>query len=735
MRPTVTGRAAPPTIKLVVLSGPDAGLERAFELSRVTLGRGSSNDLELNDGFVSNFHAELVYQQGQVIYRDLKSRHGSLVCVDNVSYHLHNKDKATAIPISSNTELQIGCTLIQVVLSAPAQEALAARLAMAESATPTSPVTPLTAAPHAPEAAGALPAPPGVEAHDEGEFFEQLRRSRRPTPIPRETMITSSARPVQTMTRQFETTDKRLGVLFRLASQLNGLNQLEDILDKIVEAAFDAFHAANFFSMTLTDEETGQLGQTVLVRHRRPLDEHDDAPVVSQSILKRVVETRESVLFVKDSMGMDLTQSIIDAQITACLCAPLVGQRSLLGVMEVDTRGQGSLFSKKDLDLFSILASLAAFALERARLSNSIVEMFESFVHASVNAIEGRDPTTAGHSERVALYTMALAEEVNTVEAGVLASIHLNPDEMTELRYAALLHDFGKIAVREDVLQKGKRLPELHLELIAQRFETIKALAWREHVQEPLERAILHGPEHAHELGGHAHHDHAHHDHAHHDHARHGLAAGGSLGSGARSALAIEQLEARYEAFCQALDAELAWMGELASVGFVHDEALERLKRLAARQYRDRHGHVLPYLTPYELENLSIRRGTLNEEEWENMRSHAAFSRDYLARIPWSPELRQVPCIAGDHHEKLDGTGYPRGLLAPQIVPQVRMLTIADIFDALTASDRPYRKAAPIERALSILEDEVRTQKLDGDLVDLFARRVVDKIKVHIPKH
>lgn len=662
----MTGTVTPPTIKMSVLSGPDAGLELTFCQSRITVGRGASNDFELKDGFVSNFHAELVHQQGQVVYRDLKSRHGSLVCVDNVSYHLHNKDKATAIPITTNTELQIGCTLVLLQLEQPATELAGEVSSLGEE----------------------------ISTSQE-DFFDQLRQSPRPTPVPRETMITSAIRPAQTMTRQFETTDKRLGVLFRLAGQLNGLNRLEDILDQIVEAAFDAFAAANFFSMTLIDDQSGELGETVLARHRQGSDDGDDEPVVSQSILKRVVETRESVLFVKDSLGVDLTQSIIDAQITACLCAPLVGQRSLLGVMEVDTRGQGSLFSKKDLDLFSILASLAAFALERARLSQSIVEMFESFVHASVNAIEGRDPTTAGHSERVALYTLALAEEVNTIEAGELASIHLNTDELTELRYAALLHDFGKIAVREDVLQKGKRLPELHLELIAQRFETIKALSYRELIQEPL----IHG--------------------------------GGELLSLAQ----IRALDLRYKTLCEELDRDLAWLQDLAGVGFVTDEALERLMQLGARVYKDVHGHQMPYLTPFELENLGIRRGTLNEDDWENMRSHAAFSRDYLARIPWSPELKRVPCIAGDHHEKLDGSGYPRGLGAGEIVPQVRMLTIADIFDALTASDRPYRKAAPISRALSILDDEVRTGKLDGRLVEVFNARVVDKIKVHIPKH
>lgn len=642
------------TIQLNVISGPDTGLQKTFKKDVIKIGRGANNDFVLNDGFVSNFHAELTHLPNKIIYRDLKSRHGSLVCVDSVSYHLHNKTEETSIVVNSDTELQIGCTLVKLVVLDDQPE----------------------------------------EASQEDAMLEEMLRAPR-TSRARETMITSAIQPSQNITRQFEASDRRLAVLFRLAERLNGLNQLEDILDEISEAVFDAFPAANFFSMTAVDTDISeQLGETFMVRLRHPNDS-DEQPVLSQSILKQVVETRESVLFVKDSLGPDLTQSIIDAQITACLCAPLIGQRSLLGVMEVDTRGLGSLFSKKDLDLFSILASLAAFALERASLTQNIVEMFESFVHASVNAIEGRDPTTAGHSERVALYTVAIAEEVNGIEAGHFKDMSFDPNEMTELRYAALLHDFGKIAVRENVLMKAKRLPELHLELIAQRFDTIKAMAYQHIVQKPLQSAVTQKLT-AHVLG---------------------------------------DLENQYKAFCQDIDDQYNWLYEVASKGWLPDEDIERVQKIAKRQYQDFHGHTKPYLTPYEVENMCIRRGTLNAEEWENMRSHAAFSRDYLERIPWSAELKNIPCIAGDHHEKLDGSGYPRGLGAEDIRPQVRMLTIADIFDALTASDRAYRKAAPIERALKILNEEADQGKLDRRLVDLFCDRVVHKIQNHIPKH
>lgn len=654
-------------VSLTVLSGPDLGLQRTFNKERITIGRGGTNDFLLSDGFVSNFHGEVFTAEGDVVYRDLQSRHGSLVNIDNVSFHLHDKQEASTLKLNHGAEIQLGCTLIRVEIQ------------RAE-------LTPLPAAP---------------------------ARKRRQT---RETLITASHQSVPVLTRNLEGADERLGVIFRLAGLLNGLDRLSEILDRIVDATFDAFPAANFFALTLLDGDTPiEESDPFFTRKRRAASAFtkaeneegsgvtalsepttsEEKPIISKSILKRVVETQESVLFVKDSLGADISQSIIDAKITACLCAPLVGQRRLLGVMEVDTRGLGSLFTKKDLELFNMVASLAAFALERAQLAENIVSMFESFVHASVNAIEARDPTTAGHSERVAIYTLELAEAANNIETGFASELHFSEDELTELRYAALLHDFGKIAVREDVLQKARRLPELHLDLIAQRFETIKALAYREHVEQTLIESI---------------------------------SAGLAL-----SMHQYDELKARHAEFCASLDEQLEWLVDSSSVGWMSDEAVARVRQIGAMRYTDLHGGKHRFLTDFEIENFTIRRGTLNAEEWDNMRSHAAFSQDYLERIPWSPELANVPCIAGAHHEKIDGSGYPMGIRDEQLVPQVRMLTIADIFDALTASDRPYRKAASVERACSILREEAAMGKLDAQLVALFEDLVIPKILHVIP--
>ncbi|MGM0557449.1 MAG: HD domain-containing phosphohydrolase [Myxococcota bacterium] len=663
------------SLRLSVVEGPDAGLERTFEPGDdVTIGRDTRNTFVLNDGFVSGRHGEVDFSEGGLVYRDLRSRHGSQVLVEDVSMNLQGENAPNMAQIQDGAEIQVGCTVIEVELISagePSEEASGSDTLRMESQWEEQ-----------------------VEESD-GRHSVISRAIESNGRQSRETMVTTALRGVDSISNKLDSSDKRFKTLFRLAGELNGLTSLEEVMNRIVDAVFEAFPAANFFAVTLVSDpdEVGDVQPFMTrVRGELPGEQDQEEPILSTSIVRRVLEDRESVLFLKDSFGAEVSQSIIDAQITACLCAPLIGQRSLLGAMQVDTRGRGSLFSKDDLDLFSIFASNAAFALERAKLSDNIVEMFDSFVSASVNAIEARDPTTAGHSERVATYTLELADVVNGINAGGVKDIYFDPDDMRELRYAALLHDFGKIAVRERVLQKGKRLPELHLELIEQRFETIKSLQYQRMIRKHFGNAS---------------------DGVHLD--------------------VFDDIEKQYDSMCDQLDLTLEFLMEVASAPGLTDEQVARVKKLGEQFFVDARGEKRPYLSAEEVENMTIRRGTLNDEEWKNMRSHARRSEEYLERIPWSDELADIPCIAGAHHEKLDGSGYPDGLSADEIVPQVRMLTISDIFDALTASDRPYRKAATPDRAVSILREEAATKKLDSELVEVFSDKVVPSILKIIP--
>ena len=370
-----------------MVSGPDTGLTLSFTKSRVTIGRDSTNDFVLTDGFVSNRHGEFkIDGRISATYRDLRSRHGSLVVVSNVSTHLQDSQTERSVDIANGCEIQLGSSVIEVSL-------------------------------------------PGmkIDRTTQTEITDHISKSLKREEIGfsknhREQFITTAHEPVTALSNRFESNDRRLQILFELAGQLNGISSLDDVLAKIVAATFDAFPAANFFALTMGESpEEVEQNRPFMTHVRDESKLQADEPILSRSILRDVAESCESILWVRDSLGLEVSQSILDANITSCLAAPLVGQKNnLLGVMQVDTRGRGSLFSKQDLELFNVLASNVAFSVERARLADSIVDMFESFVEASVTAIEARDPTTAGHSQRVAAYTLGLAECANLQTSGQL---------------------------------------------------------------------------------------------------------------------------------------------------------------------------------------------------------------------------------------------------------------------------------------------------------------------------
>ncbi len=647
-------------VKLTVVSGPDAGLCLSFQQSNVQVGRAPDNDFVLSDGFVSGRHGQFRQNaEGDVIYQDLESRHGSLVVIDNVSHRLHDDGRRHSDPIEGECELQVGCSLIQVEITRPADTDSKIELSDSE------------------------PKLQSTQLGRVGEVNESQDK-----------VITQSLEPVQSLNRRIENDNERLAILFRLAGELNGRTGLDDILDLVGEATFDAFPNANFFAITLVSEP-GEVAEAdpfyTHIRSNFPGD--SDEPIISTSILEHVVERQESVLFLKDGTEAEVSESILQAEITSCLCAPLVGQESLLGVMEVDTRGEGGggVFSRRDLDLFSVLASNVAFAIERANLSSNIVEMFESFVAASVNAIEARDPSTAGHSERVTEYTLEFAKVVNELDCDGFEAFELDGDELKELRYAALLHDFGKIAVDEAILQKANRLTEERLDVVQQRLETIKSRDYQRRVQEQLDD------------------------------------------EGTLDGDILADLEREHRDFCEEIDEAASKITSLAQAPSVSEDDIEWVREFAERTYLDTSGEPRPFLQEDEVESLTIRYGTLNEREWKEVREHPAHSKHYLERIPWSNDLERIPRIAGAHHEKLDGSGYPYELEGDEIIPQVRMLTIADIFDALTANDRPYRDAYSIERAAKILRAEAKERKLDSKLVELFISEVLPLVRDRVP--
>jgi HD-GYP domain-containing protein (c-di-GMP phosphodiesterase class II) len=341
-------------------------------------------------------------------------------------------------------------------------------------------------------------------------------------------------------------------------------------------------------------------------------------------------------------------------------------------------------FQPDDVEMIESIASQAAVAIDNKNLIDSIQALFDGFVQASVTAIEQRDPTTAGHSGRVEGLTTGLARAVNEIATGKYRDVKLTDDQMKELRYACLLHDFGKVGVREHILIKAKKLVPGQLEVIQARFEFIERSVQVKYATEKLE----------------------------------------AMRAGANGK-ALDEIDRRLEREMRQLE---EWAQSIVAANeptVMPEDKASTIQFLANQTYEDIAGNLHPMLEPREFRFLSIRKGTLDPQERLEMESHVTHSFHFLAKIPWTPVMRGIPEIAYGHHEKLDGSGYPRGLTGEQIPLQARMMTISDIYDALTAQDRPYKRAVSNTVALDILHDEAGQGKLDNDLLDIFVAKKI----------
>ena len=338
-------------------------------------------------------------------------------------------------------------------------------------------------------------------------------------------------------------------------------------------------------------------------------------------------------------------------------------------------------FDDKCVDLASSLASQAAISIENSRLYEDIKNLFEGFIRASVLAIEQRDPTTFGHSERVATLTVALAKQVDRIDYGKFKQIKFTREEIQQINYAGLLHDFGKIGVREDVLIKAKKLFPHELDAVENRFKIFKQATELQYSKEKVLCLLKEERERA-------------------------LSIISNWDQETRER--VEELDRYFQIICEVNEPTV-----LKQTGF------EMLKQISTIEFSE-NGNSHKLLTSKEIEVLSIPRGSLSENERIEIESHVNHTFNFLSKIPWTSELKRVPQIASAHHEKLDGSGYPNGLTSDEIPIEAKMMAIADIYDALTAWDRPYKRAVPVDKALEILEWEVKDGKIDSDLFQIF---------------
>jgi len=353
----------------------------------------------------------------------------------------------------------------------------------------------------------------------------------------------------------------------------------------------------------------------------------------------------------------------------------------IIGVLQLINRispesGAVVEFSPADQRLAESLASQAAIALTNRQLVQQLENLFESFIKLINLAIDEKSPYTGGHCQRVPELTMMLADAVDATTEGPLADFKLTDKDRYELRIAALMHDCGKITTPVHVVDKATKLQTIYdrIHLIDTRFEVLKRDAevrmWRS------------------------------------------IAEGGNR----------PEAETTFQAFCRQCDTDREFLRQ-ANQGSerMSDADIERVRQIAA-QYRWRNvsGEESAFLDDNELENLSIRSGTLTASEREIINYHIVATIKMLEQLPWPKHLKNVPEYAGGHHERMDGKGYPKGLKREEMSWQARMMGIADIFEALTAKDRPYKEGMRLSQALEILEGFKHRGHIDPDLCTIF---------------
>ena len=354
-----------------------------------------------------------------------------------------------------------------------------------------------------------------------------------------------------------------------------------------------------------------------------------------------------------------------------------IGVLQLINAID-ETSGQAIEFSFAAQRLAESLASQAAVALTNRQLIQQMEELFESFIKLINLAIDEKSPYTGGHCQRVPELTMMLADAVNAATEGPLADVRLTDNDRHELRVAALMHDCGKITTPVHVVDKATKLQTIfdRIELIDTRFEVVR----REAEVRMWQRI-----------------------------------AAGEAEAAAR---------ADYEALGRQIDADRERLRR-SNVGSerMGDADVAAIRDIAGRyRWRNAAGEETPFLTENELDNLCIRAGTLTAAEREIINNHIVATIRMLEQLPWPRHLQRVPEYAGGHHERMDGKGYPNGLKREQMSWQARMMGIADIFEALTASDRPYKEAMKLSKAQAIMNDFRNSGHIDPDLYDIFVK-------------
>ena len=368
------------------------------------------------------------------------------------------------------------------------------------------------------------------------------------------------------------------------------------------------------------------------------------------------------------------------------LVVPMINNKQdVIGVLQLlnarDQDGNVISFSEADEEIVLSLTSQAAVAITNVKMIEDLKELLESFIRSIAFAVDRKSPYTGGHVEKVAEISLLLAEALNNCSEGKYADVYYTEDEIDEIRISALMHDVGKITTPQHVMDKATKLETLfdRVHVVEARFEAMKS---------SLEVKMLHEKI--------------------------------KLIECKADIKEITLLEENFKNEIDTLNKELEFIISSNTGGeFMSNENIELIEKIGAKTF-ELNGEIQNILTEDEIKNLCIRKGTLTQDELQVMRDHVKVSNEMLDALPFPKHLKRVPEIAGGHHEKLNGKGYPNGLTADQLTLESRILALADIFEALSASDRPYKLGKKMSEVMKIINFMIKDEELDGDLIQFF---------------
>jgi len=482
--------------------------------------------------------------------------------------------------------------------------------------------------------------------------------------------------------------------LIKIGSSLSMLNDLDKLLTLFLSESRDVTCADAGSIYIREKKEPGGFFSNSLrfkISQNDSIDISDkitefSIPINKYSVAGYVAESGETLL-IEDFQSIDDSTSYkqkrkeyeikFDYPVKSMLTVPLKNKNNeIVGVLQLMNKKIDSSYilkNKEDLEKYVVpftisdedfvlsIASIAAVSIERAQLYKEIQDIFEGYLKSSIAAIDERDRVTYGHSRRVMGYAMAFIDAINKTQEGPFANIHFTEDQRNQFRFAALLHDIGKIGVPEALLTKEYKISKEGIEIIKLRGKYIKLILKTQNA------------------------------------------------SNKTSWKTYEEI-----------DADIEFILKINKSGFLNDNDFSHLREINKKFYYDINGNKMPFLLPHEFECLSVRKGNLTEKERERINSHAIATRRILSRIPWIKGLERIPEIASHHHERLDGSGYPDGLTKNELSLESKILAVIDIYEALVAQDRPYKPKMPPQKAIEILREEARLNHLDSEIVEFF---------------